>query len=116
MRISISSVKSHREWRHRFFANTREDATRYILQVAQQKQARKIVKSKSMVTEEIGMNAALEAAGIEVVETDRASISCNWPTTPPPMWLFLPYIKTAIKFSASCGRNWVTRVPKPRKR
>jgi L-lactate dehydrogenase complex protein LldF len=52
------------------FANTREDATRYILQVAQQKQARKIVKSKSMVTEEIGMNAALEAAGIEVVETD----------------------------------------------
>lgn len=53
-----------------FFADTREDATRYILQVAQEKQARKIVKSKSMVTEEIGMNVALEAAGIEVVETD----------------------------------------------
>ncbi|MCL6745405.1 LutB/LldF family L-lactate oxidation iron-sulfur protein [Kosakonia sp. R1.Fl] len=55
---------------HVFFADTHEDATRYILQVAQEKQARKIVKSKSMVTEEIGMNAALEAAGIEVVETD----------------------------------------------
>ncbi|AHJ73661.1 LutB/LldF family L-lactate oxidation iron-sulfur protein [Kosakonia sacchari] len=55
---------------HVFFADTREDATRYILQIAQEKQARKVVKSKSMVTEEIGMNAALEAAGIEVVETD----------------------------------------------
>lgn len=53
-----------------FFADTREDATQYILQVAQAKQARKIVKSKSMVTEEIGMNAVLEGAGIEVVETD----------------------------------------------
>lgn len=55
---------------HVFFADTREDATRYILQVAREKQARKIVKSKSMVTEEIGMNAALEAADMEVVETD----------------------------------------------
>jgi len=55
---------------HVFFADTREDATRYILQIAREKQARKIVKSKSMVTEEIGMNAALEAASIEVVETD----------------------------------------------
>lgn len=53
-----------------FFADTREDATRYILQVARAKKARKIVKSKSMVTEEIGMNVALEKAGIEVVETD----------------------------------------------
>lgn len=53
-----------------FFAATREDATRYILQVAQSRGARKVVKSKSMVTEEIGMNAALQAAGIQVLETD----------------------------------------------
>lgn len=53
-----------------FFADTREDATRYILQIAKEKQARKVVKSKSMVTEEIGMNVVLEAAGIEVIETD----------------------------------------------
>jgi L-lactate dehydrogenase complex protein LldF len=32
--------------------------------------ARKIVKSKSMLTEECGLNAALEAAGREVVDTD----------------------------------------------
>lgn len=55
---------------HVCFAKTKEDATRYILQVAQAKQAKKVVKSKSMVTEEIGMNAVLQNAGIEVIETD----------------------------------------------
>ncbi|MEH2921633.1 LutB/LldF family L-lactate oxidation iron-sulfur protein [Samsonia erythrinae] len=64
------SEKVHANGGTVFFADTREDATQYILQVAQAKQARKIVKSKSMVTEEIGMNAVLEGAGIEVVETD----------------------------------------------
>ncbi len=32
--------------------------------------ARRVVKGKSMVTEEIGLNAALAEAGVEVVETD----------------------------------------------
>ncbi len=55
---------------HVFFAKTKEEATEYILGVCREKNARKVVKSKSMVTEEIGMNHALEAAGIEVLETD----------------------------------------------
>ncbi|HID4131183.1 TPA: LutB/LldF family L-lactate oxidation iron-sulfur protein [Pluralibacter gergoviae] len=57
---------------HVFFAATKEEATQYILQVAQVKRAKKIVKSKSMVTEEIGMNHVLQQAGIEVIETDLA--------------------------------------------
>ena len=48
---------------HVYFARTKEDATRYILQVAQRKNARKVVKSKSMVTEEIGVNHVLQDAG-----------------------------------------------------
>lgn len=50
--------------------HTPEDVRRYILEVAQQHRARLVVKSKSMATEEIHLNAALEAAGIEVRETD----------------------------------------------
>ncbi len=49
---------------HVYFAKTKEDATRYILQVAQSKNAQKVVKSKSMVTEEIGVNHVLQDAGI----------------------------------------------------
>ncbi len=55
---------------HVFFAKTKEEATQYILSVCQAKNAKKVVKSKSMVTEEIGMNHALEAQGIQVLETD----------------------------------------------
>ncbi|QLB17559.1 iron-sulfur cluster-binding protein [Mannheimia varigena] len=55
---------------HVFFAETAEEATDYIKKVAKAKNAKKIVKSKSMVTEEIGMNHVLEAEGMTVVETD----------------------------------------------
>jgi L-lactate dehydrogenase complex protein LldF len=55
---------------HVFFAATARDAVDYCLSVARRHRVRLVVKGKSMVTEEIGLNRALEAAGIEVVETD----------------------------------------------
>ena len=55
---------------HVFFAETAEDANEYIKEVVKRKNAKKVVKSKSMVTEEIGLNKALQDAGAEVVETD----------------------------------------------
>lgn len=51
-------------------ASTPEDANRIITEIATQRAAKLIVKSKSMVSEEIQLNAALEGAGIQVVETD----------------------------------------------
>ncbi len=53
-----------------FFAQTAREATDHALQILNRIKAGKAVKSKSMVTEEIGLNEALEKAGIEVVETD----------------------------------------------
>jgi len=41
-----------------------------VLEIARRHGAKRVVKSKSMATEEIGLNHALEAAGIRVVETD----------------------------------------------
>ena len=55
---------------HVFFAATAEDANNYIKEVVKRKNGKKVVKSKSMVTEEIGLNKALEEAGTEVIETD----------------------------------------------
>ena len=57
---------------HVFFATTAEEATAYIQKVAKEKNAKTIAKAKSMVTEEIGMNEALEDIGCEVYETDLA--------------------------------------------
>ncbi|AXK34977.1 lactate utilization protein [Streptomyces armeniacus] len=51
-------------------AATAADATAVVRRIAAEHGARLVVKSKSMVAEEIGLNPALEADGIEVVETD----------------------------------------------
>jgi len=55
---------------HVYFAEDADDANGYISTIATRTRSKKIVKSKSMVTEEIGLNEALAKAGCEVVETD----------------------------------------------
>jgi L-lactate dehydrogenase complex protein LldF len=45
-------------------------ACRIVVDIARQSGARLVAKSKSMATEEIHLNQALQAAGIEAVETD----------------------------------------------
>ena len=52
------------------WANTADEARRAVLEIAQHSGCRKAVKSKSMTSEEIHLNAALQDAGIEVTETD----------------------------------------------
>lgn len=46
------------------------EACRIVREIAATHGVRRVVKSKSMVTEEIGLNRSLEAEGIRVVETD----------------------------------------------
>jgi L-lactate dehydrogenase complex protein LldF len=46
------------------------DARRLVVDIAQRAGCRRAVKSKSMTSEEVHLNPALEAAGIEVTETD----------------------------------------------
>ncbi len=53
-----------------FWAETSEDAVKETLRIIDLHKGKTLVKSKSMTTEEIELNDALEAHGIEVVETD----------------------------------------------
>jgi L-lactate dehydrogenase complex protein LldF len=55
---------------HVCWADDADAANRYIASVAQQHGARTAVKSKSMASEEIGLNTALAAVGCRAVETD----------------------------------------------
>ena len=52
------------------WAGTAEQAREIILGIVREKKARSIIKSKVMTGEEIHLNAALEQAGFEVVESD----------------------------------------------
>ena len=52
------------------WASTAEDACQIIEGIAKEHNVKTAVKSKSMATEEIGLNVALEKVGIETLETD----------------------------------------------
>lgn len=55
---------------HVFFAQDGKDAVRYCLDVARKHKVKRVIKGKSMLTEEIGLNRALMEGGIDVAETD----------------------------------------------
>jgi iron-sulfur cluster protein len=57
---------------HVFVAATADDACRYIREICVRHGARLAVKGKSITSEEIRLNHVLEAAGIQVAESDLA--------------------------------------------
>ncbi|SHN18226.1 LutB/LldF family L-lactate oxidation iron-sulfur protein [Gracilibacillus kekensis] len=75
---------------HVFFAETGEEANEYIQKIAKEKEAKKIAKSKSMVTEEISMNEALEEIGCEVIETDLGEYILQIDDHDPPSHIVAP--------------------------
>ncbi|WP_374689758.1 LutB/LldF family L-lactate oxidation iron-sulfur protein [Promineifilum sp.] len=62
---AVEAAGGHVHW-----AEDAEAASRYVVEIAQAAGVRLAVKSKSMVTEEIHLNRALETAGVRVVESD----------------------------------------------
>lgn len=52
------------------FAQTSEEATQLIADIARQHGVKKAIKTKSMVTEEMALNQALQAVGVTAIETD----------------------------------------------
>ncbi|MCR6106207.1 iron-sulfur cluster-binding protein [Salipaludibacillus agaradhaerens] len=75
---------------HVFFAANAEEANNYISQVVKKKQAKKIIKSKSMVTEEIGLNEALEQVGCDVIESDLGEWILQLDDHDPPSHIVVP--------------------------
>lgn len=73
-----------------FFAKTAQEANDYITNIAKEKQAKKIVKAKSMVTEEINLNMHLEQLGCEVIETDLGEYILQLDDHDPPSHIVTP--------------------------
>src|SRR5207253_8078397 len=66
-----------------FFAADGAEAVDYIRDVVRRRDARLIAKGKSMISEEIELNPALEADGVEVVETDLGEYIVQIAHEPP---------------------------------
>ncbi len=59
-----------RQGGHVHWAEDATEACRIVREICARAGAKTVTKGKSMVSEEIGLNAALEADGLEVIETD----------------------------------------------
>ncbi|TXT39424.1 MAG: Iron-sulfur cluster-binding protein [Comamonadaceae bacterium] len=62
-RLTANGVQVH-------WAQNADEANAIALAIAQRVHAKRIIKGKSMVSEEVGFNHAMEAAGIEAFESD----------------------------------------------
>jgi L-lactate dehydrogenase complex protein LldF len=65
------------------FAETREEACELVLEVCRWHGVRKAIKSKSMLSEEAGLNEALDAMGVHPVETDLGEYIIQLAGEPP---------------------------------
>lgn len=68
---------------HVFWAADSQQACQYVLELARARGAKSIVKSKSMVTEEIYLNRFLEEQGLQVLETDLGEFIVQLRKEPP---------------------------------
>ena len=74
------------------YAQSAPDAARLIVEIAQSHGVRKVTKSKSMVSEEIQLNAAFSAAGVQPVETDLGEYILQINDNEAPSHIIAPVI------------------------
>jgi len=68
---------------HVHWARSPEEAREIVLDICRRTGARRVTKGKSMVGEEVGLNEALETAGLEVTETDLGEYIIQLAHEPP---------------------------------
>ncbi|MFM8632123.1 MAG: LUD domain-containing protein, partial [Betaproteobacteria bacterium] len=74
------------------FAETPAQASELVVKIAQQHDVKLVTKSKSMVSEEMALNSALERAGIESVETDLGEYILQINDNEAPSHIIAPVI------------------------
>jgi L-lactate dehydrogenase complex protein LldF len=74
------------------YAETYADAAQLIVEIARKHEVRKVIKSKSMVSEEIDLNGALAAAGVQSVETDLGEYILQINDNEAPSHIIAPVI------------------------
>lgn len=73
----------HKQGGQVHWADTPSNACQQIISICQTAQAQQIIKGKSMISEEIGLNRALEQAGFTVTETDLGEYIIQLAQEPP---------------------------------
>ena len=95
---------------HVHYAKTSEEARAIVVDIARRTSARMAVKSKSMATEEIHLNEALEHAGITPVETDLGEYIIQLAHESPSHIIAPAIHKTKGQVADLFGREFKRRV------
>ncbi|HEX4917531.1 MAG TPA: LutB/LldF family L-lactate oxidation iron-sulfur protein [Limnobacter sp.] len=74
------------------FARTPAEASQLVVNIARKHGVKSVIKSKSMVTEEMALNKALEAAQIKVRETDLGEYILQINNNEPPSHIIAPVV------------------------
>ena len=91
------------------WARNAAEANRYILDIARENKVKSVVKSKSMVTEEMELNSVLEAEGIHAVETDLGEYIVQL-AGQRPVHIVTPAIHMSV---ADVGRLFADKLVEP---
>jgi L-lactate dehydrogenase complex protein LldF len=126
--VRAQTIKNLDAYLEKFLANAQRNgliihrardsaqAVQIVRDIAQHNQARLVVKSKTMVGEEIHLNTALEADGLRVVETDLGEYIVQL-RNEPPAHIITPAVHLSRKqvgqtFQEKLGISYTEDIPK----
>jgi iron-sulfur cluster protein len=97
------------------FAETAQEAARLVSDIAKKHGVKKVIKTKSMVSEEMRLNAVLGEMGVESIETDLGEYILQINDNEPPSHIIAPAVhkdkeEVADLFAKTHGRERLTEI------
>lgn len=98
------------------FAETTQEAARLVGDIARRHDVKKVIKTKSMVTEEMRLNEVLGQMGVQSIETDLGEYILQINNNEPPSHIIAPVVhkdkdEIADLFAKTHGRPRLTEIP-----
>ncbi|MBL3962749.1 MULTISPECIES: lactate utilization protein B [Burkholderia] len=98
------------------FAETTADAARLVADIARRHDVKKVIKTKSMVSEEMRLNAVLAEMGVQSIETDLGEYILQINDNEPPSHIIAPVVhkdkdEIADLFARTHQRERLTEIP-----
>ncbi|PAJ80467.1 LutB/LldF family L-lactate oxidation iron-sulfur protein [Burkholderia ubonensis] len=98
------------------FADTTADAARLVADIARRHSVKKVIKTKSMVSEEMRLNEVLGQMGVQSIETDLGEYILQINDNEPPSHIIAPVVhkdkdEIADLFARTHHRERLTEIP-----
>ncbi len=98
------------------FAESMSDAARLVADIAKRHEVKKVIKTKSMVSEEMRINAVLAEMGVQSVETDLGEYILQINDNEAPSHIIAPVVhkdrdEIAELFARAHGRPRLSEIP-----